>query len=200
MENFVRFPTPWAANLQGDGEPWRSRRGRLGTCRVRTKSTFLAQSQVTRTTVKIPGPRPYWWRRLPRVFGSPDLVSSNRIWTLRAPSSFSSGLRGRRPDTSDGRCRALAASWRKRFRSVLTLWSASASKIGRNASVHPHVVIYEGDEIGVDFLAHSHAAVREFCRIGDRVDPAGIRSLSGGGFGFAKSADGFPIHRSCSPA
>src|SRR5579872_498578 len=33
--------------------------------------------------------------------------------------------------------------------------------IGRNAVLHPHVVIYAGAQIGRDFLAHSHAVVRE---------------------------------------
>ena len=33
--------------------------------------------------------------------------------------------------------------------------------LGRNAVLHPHVVIYEGSEIGDDFVAHSHASVLE---------------------------------------
>jgi UDP-3-O-[3-hydroxymyristoyl] glucosamine N-acyltransferase len=63
-------------------------------------------------------------------------------------------------------------------------------KIGRNAVLHPHVVIYEGVEIGDDFLAHSHAAVREFCRIGHRVILQNGVVVGGDGFGFAKRADG----------
>src|SRR5262245_48413896 len=35
---------------------------------------------------------------------------------------------------------------------------ADRVRLGRNAVLHPHVVIYEGAEIGDDFLAHSHAA------------------------------------------
>ena len=42
-------------------------------------------------------------------------------------------------------------------------------RIGRNAVLYPHVVIYEGAEIGDDFCAHSLAVVREFCRVGNRV-------------------------------
>ena len=63
-------------------------------------------------------------------------------------------------------------------------------KIGRNAVLHPHVVIYEGVEIGDDFLAHSHAAVRELCRIGNRVILQNGVVVGGDGFGFAKRADG----------
>jgi UDP-3-O-[3-hydroxymyristoyl] glucosamine N-acyltransferase len=63
-------------------------------------------------------------------------------------------------------------------------------RIGRNAVLHPHVVIYEGAVIGDDFLAHSHAAVREFCRIGDRVTLQNGVVIGGDGFGFAKRADG----------
>jgi UDP-3-O-[3-hydroxymyristoyl] glucosamine N-acyltransferase len=62
-------------------------------------------------------------------------------------------------------------------------------RIGRNAVLHPHVVIYEGAEIGDDFLAHSHAAVREFCRIGNRVTLQNGVVVGGDGFGFAKRAD-----------
>jgi UDP-3-O-[3-hydroxymyristoyl] glucosamine N-acyltransferase len=62
--------------------------------------------------------------------------------------------------------------------------------VGRNATLHPHVVIYEGAEIGDDFLAHSHVTVREFCRIGDRVILQNGVVVGGDGFGFAKQADG----------
>lgn len=62
--------------------------------------------------------------------------------------------------------------------------------IGRNAVLHPHVVIYPGAVIGDDFLAHSHAVVREFCRIGNRVTLQNGVVVGGDGFGFAKRADG----------
>ena len=62
--------------------------------------------------------------------------------------------------------------------------------IGRNAVLHPHVVIYEGAQIGDDFLAHSHATVREFCRVGHRVTLQNSVVVGGDGFGFAKRADG----------
>ena len=56
--------------------------------------------------------------------------------------------------------------------------------------LHPHVVIYDGASIGDDFYAHSHAVVREFCRIGDRVMLQNGVVIGGDGFGFAKRADG----------
>ena len=62
--------------------------------------------------------------------------------------------------------------------------------IGRNAVLHPHVVIYEGVTIGDDFLAHSGVAVREHCRIGNRVVLQNGVIVGGDGFGFAKRADG----------
>jgi UDP-3-O-[3-hydroxymyristoyl] glucosamine N-acyltransferase len=61
--------------------------------------------------------------------------------------------------------------------------------LGRNAVLHPHVVIYEGAVIGDDFYAHSHAAVREFCRVGDRVRLGNGVVIGGDGFGFAHRAD-----------
>lgn len=62
--------------------------------------------------------------------------------------------------------------------------------IGRNAVLRPHVVVYEGATIGDDFYAHSHAVVREFCRIGHRVTLQNGVVIGGDGFGFAKRADG----------
>jgi UDP-3-O-[3-hydroxymyristoyl] glucosamine N-acyltransferase len=62
--------------------------------------------------------------------------------------------------------------------------------IGTNAVLHPHVVIYDGAHIGDDFLAHSHAVVREFCRVGNRVTLQNSVVVGGDGFGFAKRTDG----------
>jgi UDP-3-O-[3-hydroxymyristoyl] glucosamine N-acyltransferase len=62
--------------------------------------------------------------------------------------------------------------------------------IGRDAVLHPHVVIYDGASIGDQFLAHSHAVVREYCRVGDRVILQNNVVIGGDGFGFAKRADG----------
>jgi UDP-3-O-[3-hydroxymyristoyl] glucosamine N-acyltransferase len=62
--------------------------------------------------------------------------------------------------------------------------------IGRNAVIRSHVVIYEGARIGDDFYAHSHATVREFCQVGNRVILQNNVVVGGDGFGFAKRADG----------
>jgi UDP-3-O-[3-hydroxymyristoyl] glucosamine N-acyltransferase len=63
-------------------------------------------------------------------------------------------------------------------------------KIGARAVLHPLVAVYEGAEIGDDFVAHSGAVVREYCRIGDRVILQNHVIIGGDGFGFAKRADG----------
>jgi UDP-3-O-[3-hydroxymyristoyl] glucosamine N-acyltransferase len=52
------------------------------------------------------------------------------------------------------------------------------------------VVIYQGCQIGDDFTAHSHAAVREFTRVGNRVVLQNGVVVGGDGFGFAKANDG----------
>lgn len=62
--------------------------------------------------------------------------------------------------------------------------------LGKRAILRPHVVIYEGAVIGDDFHAHSHAVVREFCRIGHRVTLQNGVVVGGDGFGFARRADG----------
>ena len=62
--------------------------------------------------------------------------------------------------------------------------------IGRNAVLHSFVAIYRGAEIGDDFFAHSHACVRELCKIGDRVVLQNGAVVGSDGFGFAKDAAG----------
>lgn len=62
--------------------------------------------------------------------------------------------------------------------------------IGRNAVLHSFNSIYRGARIGDDFLAHSHATVREFCHIGNRVILQNGVVVGGDGFGFAKQKDG----------
>lgn len=62
--------------------------------------------------------------------------------------------------------------------------------IGRNAVLHSFVSIYRGAQIGDDFFAHSHAVVREFCRLGHRVTLQNSAIVGADGFGFAKRADG----------
>lgn len=63
-------------------------------------------------------------------------------------------------------------------------------EIGRNAMLHSFVSLYRGARIGDDFLAHSHSAVREHCRLGDRVILQNGVVVGSDGFGFAKRDDG----------
>lgn len=62
--------------------------------------------------------------------------------------------------------------------------------IGKNAVLHSSVSIYRGAQIGDDFSAHSHAVVREFCRVGDRVTLQNGVVIGADGLGFAKRKDG----------
>ncbi len=62
--------------------------------------------------------------------------------------------------------------------------------IGARCTLFPHTVVYEGAEIGDDFLAHSHSVVREFCRVGHRVILQNNTVIGGDGFGFAKTKTG----------
>jgi UDP-3-O-[3-hydroxymyristoyl] glucosamine N-acyltransferase len=63
-------------------------------------------------------------------------------------------------------------------------------ELGDNAVLLPHVVLYRGAKIGNDFFAHSHATVREYCRIGNRVVLQNGVVIGADGFGFAKDQDG----------
>jgi UDP-3-O-[3-hydroxymyristoyl] glucosamine N-acyltransferase len=62
--------------------------------------------------------------------------------------------------------------------------------VGQSAVLLAHVVIYRGVTIGDNFLAHSHAIVREFCRIGNNVTLQNGVVVGGDGFGFAKDRTG----------
>ncbi|HPT26671.1 MAG TPA: UDP-3-O-(3-hydroxymyristoyl)glucosamine N-acyltransferase, partial [Bryobacteraceae bacterium] len=63
-------------------------------------------------------------------------------------------------------------------------------RIGCGAVMYPHVVIYDGCQIGDDFTAHSGVSVREATRIGDRVILQNNVVVGADGYGFAKRADG----------
>jgi UDP-3-O-[3-hydroxymyristoyl] glucosamine N-acyltransferase len=62
--------------------------------------------------------------------------------------------------------------------------------VGNNAVLHSFVAIYRGAQIGDDFFAHSHARVREGCRIGHRVILQNGVTIGSDGFGFAREANG----------
>lgn len=63
-------------------------------------------------------------------------------------------------------------------------------EIGRTAVLHSSVTIYRGAIIGDNFFAHSHAVVREFCRIGNGVILQNGAIVGCDGLGFAKQDDG----------
>lgn len=65
-----------------------------------------------------------------------------------------------------------------------------AVRIGANAVLHSFVAIYRGAVIGDDFLAHSHTAVREDCRVGNRVVLQNGVIVGSDGFGFARTPEG----------
>jgi UDP-3-O-[3-hydroxymyristoyl] glucosamine N-acyltransferase len=58
--------------------------------------------------------------------------------------------------------------------------------IGRNAVIHPHVVIYPGAKIGDDFTCHSQVSIREGVTIGDRVTILNGAVIGADGFGFVE--------------
>ena len=64
-------------------------------------------------------------------------------------------------------------------------------EIGANCTILPHVVIYRGVTIGNNFFAHSHAVVREFCRIGDHVILQNGVVIGADGYGFAPDGEGW---------
>jgi UDP-3-O-[3-hydroxymyristoyl] glucosamine N-acyltransferase len=63
-------------------------------------------------------------------------------------------------------------------------------QIGRDAVLHSFVTIYHGARIGDNFFAHSHACVREQCKIGNRVLLQNGVVVGSDGFGFAREANG----------
>lgn len=63
-------------------------------------------------------------------------------------------------------------------------------ELGADAVLHSFVTLYRGVKVGIEFFAHAHAVVREFCRIGNRVILQNGVIIGGDGLGFAKRADG----------
>lgn len=62
--------------------------------------------------------------------------------------------------------------------------------IGDSCVLLSHVVIYMGAQIGRNFFAHSHSAVREHCRVGDDVILQNGAVIGADGYGFAKDDSG----------
>jgi UDP-3-O-[3-hydroxymyristoyl] glucosamine N-acyltransferase len=61
--------------------------------------------------------------------------------------------------------------------------------IGDGCTLLPHVVLYEGAQVGNNLLAHSHVTVREKCHIGNNVILQPGVVIGSDGFGFAKTDD-----------
>ena len=62
--------------------------------------------------------------------------------------------------------------------------------IGDRARLHSFVSIYRGARIGDDFVAHSHAVVREHCQLGHRVILQNAAIVGCDGYGFARQDSG----------
>lgn len=63
-------------------------------------------------------------------------------------------------------------------------------RLGDDAVLLAHTVIYPGARIGDRFLAHAHAVVREGCRLGNDVVLGNGAVIGGDGFGFARTDEG----------
>ena len=63
-------------------------------------------------------------------------------------------------------------------------------RLGARSVLHPHVVLYDGVEVGEDCVLHSGVHVRERCRLGNRVVVQNGAVIGADGFGFARDARG----------
>lgn len=120
----------------------------------------------------------------------PQLISSNPYLDFaRSLELFYSA-----PETASGMhpTATVAASARVANSASIGAYSVIGEDvvIGEKAVIHPHVVIYAGVKIGDDFVAHSHAVVREYCQIGNRVILQNGVQVGTDGYGFARTAEG----------
>ena len=67
---------------------------------------------------------------------------------------------------------------------------AKSARVGAGAHIGPNCFVDEDVTIGDHFFAHSHAVVREHCRIGNRVILQNGVVIGADGLGFAKQKDG----------
>ncbi len=63
-------------------------------------------------------------------------------------------------------------------------------RIGDDAVLLPHAVLYNNVTVGNRFFAHAHSVVREGCTLGDDVILQNGAIIGADGFGFAKHANG----------
>lgn len=73
-------------------------------------------------------------------------------------------------------------------------------KLGDDAVILPHVVIYRGARIGQRFFAHAHAVVREYCTLGNDVVLQNGVIVGCDGFGFARDGEGWQKITQSGPA
>lgn len=66
----------------------------------------------------------------------------------------------------------------------------AGARVGARSVLHPHVVLYDGVELGEDCELHSGVHVRERCRLGSRVVVQNGAVIGADGFGFARDAEG----------
>ena len=63
--------------------------------------------------------------------------------------------------------------------------------LGDDATLHPHTVLYPHVHVGARLIAHAHAVVREYCRLGDDVILQNGAIIGADGFGFARTPEGW---------
>ena len=172
--------------LEGDGETEITGLERLeqagpGHLTFLSNPKYAPQLKTTRASAVVAA-RP--------VNGLATLVSQNPYHDFaRALELF---YRPPRPAPGIHRSAAIAPSARVGEGASIGAFAVIGERVilGRNAILYPHAVIYDDARIGDDFTAHSHAVVREFCCIGDRVILQNGVVVGGDGFGFARRADG----------
>lgn len=125
-----------------------------------------------------PGPRPALLR-----CAAPDVAVAVAITLLRPQPAPPSGIHPTAcvdPSASIGPGASIGA-----FAVI-----GPRCRLGENAVLHPHVVLYADVTAGRNFLAHAHAVVREGVRIGDDVILQPGVVVGGDGFGFTRQEDG----------
>jgi UDP-3-O-[3-hydroxymyristoyl] glucosamine N-acyltransferase len=87
----------------------------------------------------------------------------------------------------------VAASARVGARARIGAYSVIGENVslGDDATLYPHVILYDGVQIGNGFTAHAHAVVREHCQLGDRVTLQNGCIIGADGFGFARTSSGW---------
>lgn len=114
---------------------------------------------------------------------NPKLAFTHLVGLLHPPPVFSPGVH---PTA------VIAASARIGARAHIGPYAVigEGCRLGADAVVLAHVVIYPRAAIGDRFFAHTHAVVREGCQFGNDVILGNGAVIGGDGFGFARAEDG----------